>query len=254
MARRPGGFLHVGVGRSAVNTFGCAAFGETEGVRHNADGDEEVAGTLEIEFEDDAGSPEPATPPGSRPRDLRPGALIALAVAILAAILAATHNTGTHSTNGADNPAVAAAVPNFGAFVVTVEYRGAHVLSLPQRLIEVDLRVVPLPGARVTILNYYVDENGIVSTAIQAPSSTPLPASGADYQMDLLVHDCTVVPIDESMSSVDVVADGPAGIIDRFTILGHQYSANLARLLRTVCPGRADDQNPLMVPGRVTGP
>ena len=69
-------------------------------------------------------------------------------------------------------------------------------------------------------------------------SEEPLPATGTDAELALTVENCAVVPIGESMGFVNVVADGPAGITDRFTILGERYSADLAQLLSTVCPAR----------------
>ena len=63
-----------------------------------------------------------------------------------------------------------------------------------------------------------------------------------------------MVPVGESMSFVDVVADGPEGTMDRFTILGQRYSADLARLLGTVCPQRqAAQQSPNAITGTASG-
>jgi len=135
------------------------------------------------------------------------------------------------------------APPNYYAAVVNVSYHGSRLLSLPQRRIEVDLRVTPVTGAKVRILDYYISENGVQVRADPPPSATPLPASGMDVRLDLTVTDCFVVPIGESMSYVDVVADGPLGALDRFTILGERYSTDLTRLLRTVCPGRTNGQS-----------
>lgn len=215
-----------------------------------AGGDDEGAGTLEIEFEDGDEPPEPGGSPGRRPRDLRSAALIALAVAILGAALSATHHTGSSGASSTKSATVAVA-PDYTAYVVTVAYRGSRVVSLSRRQIEVDLRITPVPGAQVEILDYYVSENGV--TSWPPPSPIPVPASGVDIEMKLEVVDCAVVPIGESMSFVDVIADGPAGTMDRFTILGERYSADLTRLLRTVCPGRAGGQNPVTSAGRVTG-
>lgn len=221
------------------------------------DGGDEGAGALEIEFEDgdeSSGAGGGYSTAGGRLRDLRPAALIALGVAVLGAALAATHSTGSSDAGITDrnSTTIAAVAPDYAAFVVTVDYRSSRLVSLAQRRIEVDLRITPVPGAQVEILNYYISENGITSEP--APSATPVPASGVDVKMELDVTDCAVVPIGESMGFVDVVADGPAGTTDRFTILGSRYSSDLARLLRTVCPGRAGGQNPLTSPGRVTGP
>ena len=46
-----------------------------------------------------------------------------------------------------------------------------------------------------------------------------------------------------AMGFVDVVADGPSGVIDRFTILGERYSDDLAAMLRQLCPGRSNGQD-----------
>ena len=225
-------------------------------MKRGASGTDDGAGTLEIEFEDDEGSPAPGASPARRPRDLRSAALITLAVAVLAAALAATHRTGSSNTSGTNNLTITAAVPNYGAFDVTVDYLDSRLLSLPGRRIEVDLRITPVPGAQVVVLNYYVSENGVTSQPAEgaAPSATPLRASGADVKLELTVTDCAVVPIGESMSFVDVVTEGPPGVMDRFTILGHRYASDLARLLRTVCPSRAGGQIPQSSTGRVSGP
>ena len=200
--------------------------------------DDEGAGALEIEFEDGDESPDRAVPAAGRSRDLRAAALIALAVVTLAAALSATHRTRPSGTNDTNNVIVSIAAPDYAASMVTVQYRGAHVDSLQQRRIVVDLLLTPAPGAQVTVLNYYVDENGIVSSAETALSGKPLPGSGTDARLELTVDDCAVAPIGESMSFVNVVAVGPAGTTDRFTILGEHYSLDLSRLLRTVCPAR----------------
>jgi len=209
----------------------------------NADNGDEGAGALEIEFEDgDGGSPEDAAYAAGRARDLRGAALTALAVVTLGAALAATHHTGSSSgSSTTDDVRIPIVVirPDYAAYMVTVGYRGAHLVSLQERRIAVDLRITPVPGARVRLLNYYVNESGIVSVAESAPSREPLPVSGTDVRLELAVADCAVVPIGESMSSVNVVADGPAGMTDRFTILGARYSSDLTRLLRTVCPARS---------------
>ena len=199
-----------------------------------------ATGALEIEFEDEDGPAEYAAAPAGWSRDLRPILLTSLAAAVLGAALWAARGSGA----GSDGPpTVSAAAPNYAAFVVTVGYQGAHLLSVPQRRIEIDLRVVPVRGATVKIISYYISENGVVAHADPAPSVTPLPAAGLDVKLDLTVTDCSVVPIGESMGFVDVVADGPTGITDRFTILGDRYSADVAHLLRTICPGRANGQS-----------
>lgn len=219
-------------------------------------GDESAgAGTgraaLEIEFEDDEASSSLAGSPASRPRDLRPAALITLVVVILAAAVYATHRPGS---SAASSPTVTLAAPDYAAFVVTVSYQGSHLVSLPRRRIDVDLHITPVPGAQVSVLDYYVSENGVTSRAVPTRSMTPLPASGTDVRLELTVTNCAVVPIGESMSFVDVVANGPVGVMDRFTILGDRYSADLARLLRTVCPSRAGGQDPSASTGRISGP
>lgn len=198
----------------------------------------EGAGALEIEFEDGDESLERAVPVGDRPRDLRAAALTVLGLVTLGAALSATHHAGSSNADDVKIPIVTVAAPDYAAYMVTVSYEGSHLASLQQRRIAVDLRITPVPGAQVKVLSYYVSENGMVSSAQPVLAGKPLPAAGADAELDLTVADCAVVPIGESMGFVNVVADGPAGITDRFTILGERYSADLARLLRTVCPAR----------------
>jgi hypothetical protein len=207
--------------------------------------DDDGLGTLEIEFEDDEAPSGAAAGPVGRSRDLRPAALVALGVVTLGAALVATHHDGSGGGNNLvkDVPFVSVVAPDYAAAMVTVRYENARLVSLPARLIEVNLRMTPVADAKVRVLNYYVDENGVSSFAELALAYWTLPAAGVDATLDLTVNDCAVVPIGESMSFVNVVADGPAGIIDRFTILGERYSADLTRLLRTICPDRASGQN-----------
>ena len=205
---------------------------------HGVDGGDEGAGALEIEFEDGDEPPDRVPSAGGRPRDLRAAALIALGVVTLGAALSATHRTSSSGTSNANSVIVSAAAPDYAASMVTVQYRDAHVDSLQQRRIAVDLLLTPAPGAQVRVLNYYVDENGIVSSAETGLSGKPLPDSGLDVRLELTVADCALAPIGESMSFVNVLAVGPAGTTDRFTILGERYSLDLARLLRAVCPAR----------------
>ena len=198
----------------------------------------EGAGALEIEFEDGDEPPDRVASAGGRPRDLRAAALVALAVVTLGAALSATHRTSSSGTSNTNSVIVSAAAPDYAASMVTVQYRDAHVDSLQQRRIVVDLLLTPAPGAQVRVLNYYVDENGIVSSADTELSGRPLPGSGMNVRLELTVADCALAPIGESMSFVNVLAVGPAGTTDRFTILGERYSLDLARLLRAVCPAR----------------
>jgi len=205
--------------------------------------DAEADGLLEIEFEDDDAPPAPAAPAG-RSRDLRPVTLTSLVAAVLIAALWATHAAAPGAGTGSGNSAsLQAAPPNYANYVVTVSYQRSRLLSLAQRRIEIDLRVTPIPEAKVSIIDYYVSENGVRARADPPPSMTPLPAGGTDVKLDLTVTDCAAVAIGESMAFVDVVANGPAGTMDRFTILGSRYSADLARLLVTVCPGRTSGQS-----------
>jgi hypothetical protein len=203
--------------------------------------DSEDSGALEIEFEDEEAAPGYPAASAGRSRDLRPAALGTLGAVLLGAALWATHRAAPDS--GPSTVVTPPAPPNYYAAVVNVSYHGSRLLSLPQRRIEVDLRVAPVDGAQVKIIEYYISENGVQVRADPPPSTTPLPASGADVRLDLTVTDCAAVPIGESMAFVDVVADGPLGVLDRFTILGERYSADLARLLRTVCPERTNGQS-----------
>lgn len=204
---------------------------------------------LEIEFEDDDTA---GRSPVARRRDLRPAALSTLAAVLLGAALSASYHPGTPGEAAPDRMP-SAAPPDFGAYVVTVTYQGSHIDSTARRSIEVDLKVKPVPGAKVRIIAYYVDELGITAAAEPSPSADPLPAAGAPVKLILTVTDCTTVPIDESMGFVDVIANGPSGVIDRFTILGERYSADLTRQLRVLCPERSDHQTPTTTASVVAG-
>ncbi len=227
--------------------------GVTLGGENQGEGDVS-AGTLEIEFEDDEASSESGGTAMGRPRDFRSATMIALAVVVLGAALSATHHTRSNDKNSAGQLILSVVAPDYAAYMVTVRYEGSHLISLQRRRIAVDMRITPVPGAQISVLSYYVNENGVISYVQQDLSGKPLPASGTDVELELGVTDCAVVPIGESMGFVNVVADGPAGITDRFTILGERYAADLTRLLRTVCPGRASGQNPMTNPGHPTGP
>lgn len=234
--------------RRRAGSRGVTRGGENRGERDVS------AGMLEIEFEDDEASSEPGGVAVGRPRDFRRVTMITLAVVVLGAALSATHHSGSSDKNNAGQLILSIGAPNYAAYMVTVRYEGSHLISLERRRIAVDMRITPVPGAQISVLSYYVDENGVISYVQQDLSGKPLPASGTDVELELGVTDCAVAPIGESMGSVNVVADGPAGITDRFTILGERYAADLSRLLLTVCPGRAGGQNPRTSPGHPTGP
>jgi hypothetical protein len=195
-------------------------------------------GALQIEFEDDDPAQDRAQGPASiaRSRDLRPFTMLGLGAAVMATAMWAAASAQSHAGSAATVPPVSA--HDYAAYVVTVSYRGARLLSEAQRRIEVDIHVTPVKGASVSVIKYSVGENGVLARADPPPSSVSLPASGTDVRLNLTVTDCAVVPIGESMSYVDVVTDGPSGTMDRFTILGERYSADLAHLLEIVCPGR----------------
>lgn len=217
-----------------------------ESMRRGADSgrDEDARGALEVEFEnDDEENAAPAPFPAGRSRDLRPAALTTLAAAVLGTALWATHGATTLST-ATGSAKTTPVARDYAAAVVTVAYQGSHVLSQAQRRIEVDLRVTPIPGANPRIIAYYMSENGVVTRAVPPPSATPLPAAGSNVRLELTVTDCATVPIGESMGFVDVIADGPAGVTDRFTILGERYATDVAKLLRQLCPGRSNGQDP----------
>lgn len=213
---------------------------------------EDAQGALEIEFEDD-NSPAPLPYPAGRSRDLRPAAMTALAAAVLGSALWATHTPATPPPRSSLHFQTPAPPPDYGAFSVVVAYHNAYIVSTAQRRIDVNLGVSPVPGAKVRIIAYYISENGVTARADPPPSVAPLPPTGMNVKLELTVTNCATVPIGESMGFVDVVADGPAGVIDRFTILGERYSADLANLLRQVCPGRADGQGPNTIGVVVSG-
>lgn len=242
-----GGERNARSGAETVSGYEIAA-DDFEPYAHDRDRtrahDEDAQGALEIEFEDD-NSPAALLSPAGRSRDLRPAAMTTLAVAVLGAALWATHGTTAPAPNVSLHFATPTPPPpDYAAFSVTVAYRNAYVVSVPQHRIDVNLRVTPVPGASVRIIAYYVSENGVTARADPPPSVAPLPPAGANVRLELTVTNCATVPIGESMGFVDVVADGPAGVIDRFTILGERYSSDLADLLRQVCPGRASSQAP----------
>lgn len=216
-------------------------------------GGDNAQGSLEIEFEDDS-SPAPLPYPAGRSRDLRPAAMTTLAAAVLGAALWATHGTTAAGPSLTMHFSTPSQPPNYAAFSVVVVYHNAYVVSAAQRRIDVNLEVSPVPGAKVRIIAYYISENGVTARADPPPSVAPLPATGMNVKLELTVTNCATVPIGESMGFVDVVADGPAGVIDRFTILGERYSTDLANLLRQVCPGRADGQGPNTIGVVVSGP
>ncbi|HEU5428469.1 MAG TPA: hypothetical protein VFU74_16430 [Actinocrinis sp.] len=265
MRRKAGGEIanpeHAGAagGSSTRGTVPAYEIATDDFQRHALDGEatrarnEEPPGSLEIEFEDD-GAAESLPHPAGRSRDLRPAAMTTLATAVLGAALWATHGATAPGPSLAMHFSAQAPAPDYAAFSVVVGYHDAYIVDAGQRRIDVNLHVSPVRGAKVRIIAYYISENGVIARADPPPSVTPLPVTGMNVKLELTVTNCATVPIGESMGFVDVVADGPAGVIDRFTILGERYSTDLANLLRRVCPGRADGQGPNTIGVVVSGP
>jgi hypothetical protein len=79
-----------------------------------------------------------------------------------------------------------------------------------------------------------------VSVAPVGISATfDVPAAGQNVLLLWTVEDCGRVPMDESMAYVEVITQSAGGLVmDRFTVLGDRYAADISRLLHSICgPG-----------------
>jgi hypothetical protein len=106
----------------------------------------------------------------------------------------------------------------------------------------------------VKITEISVSEGGVSVTPVGMSATFDVPAAGQNVLLLWTVLDCARVPMDESMAYVEVITQSAGGfVMDRFTILGDRYAADISRLLHSICgPGL----NPAAgtAPGNGTGP
>lgn len=212
---------------------------------------------LEIEFEDGdeqdgTAAPEPAVPGADdsprartdaarRRRTWQLSAAAAVVAVLAGAAALATRGGGTGSA-----PPSRVYVDNSAAVHIT--YLNSHLVSAAERRLEVELRVTPIQSQPVKITGITVSEGGVSVAPVGTSDTLDIPATGQNLLLLWTVRDCGRVPMDESMAYVEVITLSPGGLVmDRFTILGDRYAADISRLLHTVCG------TPL-APGATPGP
>jgi hypothetical protein len=222
-----------------------------------ADRGESGPSPLEIEFEDeegDGGAQEGSrrwgeqVPPAPDRRRLRRRTVGAAAViGVVALVAALTARNAANSGSSAPNSYSAD-----GSTAVQMTYVGSTLVSVLQRRIEVTVSVTPVQPQALDITQISVSEAGVAVAPADSSSPVVVPAAGREVVLVLTVTDCSRVPMDESMAYVDVITRQQNGeLMDRFTILGDRYSADISRLLHRIC-------GPTPAPGpatpRATGP
>jgi hypothetical protein len=215
-------------------------------------------GSLEIEFENEEGDGDAREgaqrwggeqePPAPDPRRFKRRAVGAAAVIGVAALVAAlTARNGTGSNSSAPD-----SFSDDNSTAVQMTYVSSALVSVPQRRLDVTVTVTPVQPQALEITQISVSEAGVTVTPVGSPSTVVVPATGRKIVLLLTVTDCSRVPMDESMAYVDVVTRQQNGdLMDRFTILGDSYSADISRLLHRVC-GTAATPGPATP--RATGP
>ena len=203
---------------------------------------------LEIEFEDADGPDGAATPEAAPDRDGSPGAhspaarrrrmLQVVGTAVVAAVVAVAAVVTTR-----DGGSTGSAPPNRfyidDTAAVRITYLDSYLVSAAQRRLEVALNVAPLQGQPVKITEISVSEGGVSVAPVGISATFDVPATGQNVLLLWTVQDCGRVPMDESMAYVEVITRSAGGfVMDRFTILGDRYAADISHLLHTICgPG-----------------
>jgi len=228
-----------------------------------ADHGEWEARPLEIEFEDEEngaespeavapdqdGSPRAQTRAARRRRMLRMTGTAAVVGALAVAAVVTTHDAGGGSGSSPPNRFY---IDDTAA--VRITYLNSYLVSTDTRRLEVELNVTPLQGQTVKITEISVSEGGVSVAPVGISATFDVPAAGQNVLLLWTIQDCARVPMDESMAYVEVITRSAGGfVMDRFTILGDRYAADISRLLHSICgPGL----NPAAGtgPGNGTGP
>lgn len=237
-----------------------------------ADHGEWTATPLEIEFEDEeadggatpeAAAPDPHGSPRARldaARRRRRFQVIGTASAI--AVLAVAAVMSTHDDNGTSGTAAPSRFYIDDSAAVRIVYLNSNLVSTAPRRLEVELNVTPLNGQPVKVTGISVSEGGVSVAPVGISATFDIPAAGQNVLLVWTIQDCARVPMDESMAYVEVVTRSAGGfVMDRFTILGDRYAADISRLLHDVCgPGLdssardAPHNGPGPATPRATGP
>jgi len=205
---------------------------------------------LEIEFEDEYGEEGVAAPEtaaatdqdGSSPartRAARRRRMLQVlgTAAVVAALAIAAAVTTRDAGHTGSTPPNRFYIDDSAA--VRITYLDSYLLSTDQRRLEVELNVTPLQGQPVKITEISVSEGGVSVAPVGISATFDVPAAGQNVLLLWTVRDCARVPMDESMAYVEVITRSAGGfVMDRFTILGDRYAADISRLLHSICgPG-----------------
>jgi hypothetical protein len=225
---------------------------------------------LEIELEDEEGdrvASESGTADGAGPSATRTRAArrrrihqvigAAGVVAILAIAAAGAGHGGSHSGS---TPPSRFYIDDSAA--VRITYLNSYLVSAAQRRLEVELNITPLQSQPIKITEISVSEGGVSVAPVGISDTLDVPAAGQNVLLVWTVQDCARVPMDESMAYVEVITMSAGGfVMDRFTILGDRYAADISRLLHAICgPGLpagtapADPNGTSPATPRATGP
>jgi hypothetical protein len=223
---------------------------------------------LEIEFEDgDAGEDggasaganptqagqENQAPPAPTRRAWRArraiGAVVVIGVVAVAAVMAA------HDDSGSGAPPPSGFIDD-NSEAVRITYLNSRLVSLPKHQLDVRLNIAPAQDQPVKITEISVSEGGVAIAPISPTGIVDVPTPGLDLTLRWTVTNCGNVPMDESMAYVEVITESKDNyIMDRFTILGDRYSADISRLLHQLCgSGTASPTAPGPATTRATGP
>ena len=237
-----------------------------------ADHGEWTARLLEIEFEDEqedggatpgAAAPDPHGSPRTRldaARRRRKFQVIGTASAV--AVLAVAAVVSTHDGGGTSGTSTPSRFYIDDSAAVRIAYLNSNLVSTAPRRLEVELNVTPLNGQPVKVTGISVSEGGVSVAPVGISATFDIPAAGQNVLLLWTIQDCARVPMDESMAYVEVVTRSAGGyVMDRFTILGDRYAADISRLLHDVCgPGLGSSASEALHNGpgpatpRATGP
>ena len=225
---------------------------------------------LEIEFEDEqdgAETPEAAAPhqdgsgsPRAHTQAARRRRMFQLlgTAAVVAALGVAAAVTTRGGTTSGSTPPNRFYIDDSAA--VRITYLNSHLVSTARHRLEVELNVTPLQSQPVKITEISVSEGGVSVAPVGISATFDVPAAGQNVVLLWTVQDCGRVPMDESMAYVEVITQSAGGfVMDRFTVLGDRYAADISRLLHSICgPGlntaAGNGANAGTGPGNGTGP
>jgi hypothetical protein len=228
----------------------------------SADRDEWEPRPLEIEFEDADGRGAAAEDDRTQEEQAPPAPLRrlryarrAVGAAAVVGLVAVAAVLATRGGSGSAAP-LPSGLADDNSEAVRLTYVNSRLVSVPGHQLEVRLNITPAQDQPVKITEISVSEGGVAIAPISATGMVDVPAPGLDLTLRWTVTDCTSVPMDESMAYVEVITESRDGyIMDRFTILGDRYAADVSRLLHQICgPRPAPPTAPGPAATRTTGP